>query len=94
MSCNRPHLDEGADIGFKAYYLPNQDRPNLYILVNANVNKIHSNDKSPGDFVATGVEFSFENSIYVAHATKEVIVSSGYVSWSLPSHGSDASLDP
>ncbi|KAL4258094.1 GMC oxidoreductase family protein [Pleurotus pulmonarius] len=60
-----------------AYYLPNQDRPNLHILVNANVNKIHSDDKSPGDFVATGVEFAFENSIYVAHATKEVIVSSG-----------------
>ncbi|KAF4591026.1 hypothetical protein EYR40_009624 [Pleurotus pulmonarius] len=60
-----------------AYYLPNQDRPNLHILVDANVNKIHSDDKSPGDFVATGVEFAFEDSIYVAHATKEVIVSSG-----------------
>ncbi|KAJ8689747.1 hypothetical protein PTI98_012617 [Pleurotus ostreatus] len=60
-----------------AYYVPNENRANLSVLVNANVNKIVSDDKFADGFLATGVEFSVDGSTYVAHATKEVIVSSG-----------------
>lgn len=58
----------------------------MSVLVNANVNKIVSDDKSTDGFLAAGVEFSVDGSTYIAHATKEVIVSSGYALFLIVAH--------
>ena len=56
------------------------DRSNLSVLVTANVNRIVFDETSTNDVFACGVEFEYEDTIYIAKTKKEVIVSAGYVS--------------
>ncbi|RDB15490.1 Glucose oxidase [Hypsizygus marmoreus] len=60
-----------------AYFVPNADRPNLSVLVNANANKLVFDEKSTDGLLATGAEFEYEGKVHVAHAKKDVIVSAG-----------------
>lgn len=62
-----------------AYYRPNAKRPNLKVLTDALVTKIifapRKSERDP--LVATGLQFTSQGKKYVAHATREVIVSAG-----------------
>ncbi|KAJ3540564.1 hypothetical protein NM688_g6209 [Phlebia brevispora] len=60
-----------------AYYLPNVDRPNLIILVNAHVRRVVTEQGSGENLTATGVEFEYEGKVHVAHAKSDVILSAG-----------------
>ena len=61
----------------QAFYLPNKDRQNLTVLVEALVSRIITKDSDAG-LVAEGVEFIHHGKTYTANA-KEVIVCAGYV---------------
>ncbi|TFK94202.1 GMC oxidoreductase [Polyporus arcularius HHB13444] len=67
-----------------AFYLPNQDRPNLTVLVNAHVNRVVPASASGPKFVAESVEFKHEDQIYVVRAKKEVVLSTGSVALKSP----------
>lgn len=62
---------------YQAFYIPNQDRPNMTVLVNAHVNKVIPASDSGSEFVAESVEFKQDGQVYVAKAKKEVILSTG-----------------
>jgi len=64
--------------GLQAFFLPNHERPNFSVLVEANVNKLVFADEEAGDWVAKGVEFRHDGGTYTVEATKEVIVAAGY----------------
>ncbi|KAJ8508967.1 hypothetical protein ONZ45_g8799 [Pleurotus djamor] len=60
-----------------AYYEPNKHRPNLQVLVEANVNRIISQDGKNGEIRATGVEITVKGCKYVVLVGLEVIVCAG-----------------
>ncbi|EMD40393.1 hypothetical protein CERSUDRAFT_91113 [Gelatoporia subvermispora B] len=60
-----------------AFYLPNQHRQNLAVLVEAEVNVVLTHLTENGQYTATGVEFVHSSRTHVVHARKEVIISSG-----------------
>ncbi|KAI0089283.1 GMC oxidoreductase [Irpex rosettiformis] len=60
-----------------AFYVPNKDRENLSVLVNASVRKVHTATSPESNLIATGVEFEYEGNVYDVNARKEVIISSG-----------------
>ncbi|TCD65746.1 hypothetical protein EIP91_002230 [Steccherinum ochraceum] len=60
-----------------AFYLPNKDRPNLVVLVEAPVGRVITDTASSGKIVARGVEFTHDGRQYTAKANKEVILSAG-----------------
>ncbi|KAG6847294.1 hypothetical protein H0H93_008976 [Arthromyces matolae] len=61
-----------------AYLLPNQGRPNLFVLTQALVSRVILRDDGDG-FVATGVEFIHEDIQHILNARKEVILSAGAI---------------
>ncbi|KAJ7583024.1 hypothetical protein C8J56DRAFT_865422, partial [Mycena floridula] len=59
-----------------AYYLPNESRPNLSVLLTANVHRVVT--LKEGDKVtATGVEFFYGSDVHFARAAKEVVLCAG-----------------
>jgi choline dehydrogenase-like flavoprotein len=64
-----------------AYYLPNQDRPNLHLLTGAQVVKLNisSVPDESGNYAATGVTYVAEGGSYTASVDKEIIVSAGAI---------------
>lgn len=62
-----------------AYYAPNAERPNLRVLTNALVNKVHfAYRKSKEELLtATGLSFTVDGKSYIAKARREVILSAG-----------------
>ncbi|EMD40394.1 hypothetical protein CERSUDRAFT_91114 [Gelatoporia subvermispora B] len=60
-----------------AYFIPNKNRPNLTVLVEATVKRIITHLVDNGQYTATGVEFLHSGKTYIASANKEVIVSAG-----------------
>lgn len=60
-----------------AFYLPNKDRKNLFVLADAHVHRVLTEAGSNGNFNAVGVEFGHGGSTHRAHAAREVIVSAG-----------------
>lgn len=64
---------------FQAFYLPNKERPNLTVLLNANCERIVTEELSDGGLKATGVEFSHHGKKYFVQSAKEVVLSAGYV---------------
>ena len=63
----------------KAFYLPNKDRPNLRVMINATVTRAVTGGTAGGQLRATGVEFIVDDRMHVASAKEEVILSAGYV---------------
>ena len=61
----------------QAFYEPNKDRPNLVVLPLALGARVLTEPGTKGDVRATGVEFIHNNSAYVVHAKREVILSAG-----------------
>ena len=54
------------------------DRPNLTVLPNATARKIVSSSASKDSaFVASGVEFLYDETIYRVHANREVVICAG-----------------
>lgn len=49
------------------------------IAVNARADRVETSRASDGEYVATAVEFTYNGLPYIANATKEVILSAGYV---------------
>ncbi|KAI5287792.1 hypothetical protein KEM54_005729 [Ascosphaera aggregata] len=63
-----------------AYYDEDTEaRPNLYVVVEALVEKIHLERKGPDDVVATGVRASRKDTAYSINAEKEVILAAGAI---------------
>jgi choline dehydrogenase-like flavoprotein len=60
----------------QAYYLPNAERSNLTVSVNALVHKVVTRDVS-GILTATGVEVSSVGIQHIIQAKKEVVLSAG-----------------
>lgn len=60
-----------------AFYLPNKDRSNLFVLTDAHVHRVLTGAGPGGKLSATGVEFGYGGSTHRAHAAKEVIISAG-----------------
>ncbi|KAJ3485204.1 hypothetical protein NLI96_g5126 [Meripilus lineatus] len=60
-----------------AFYLPNKERPNLTVLLNANCERIVTEELSDGGLKATGVEFSHHGKKYFVQSAKEVVLSAG-----------------
>ncbi|KAI0072989.1 alcohol oxidase [Panus rudis PR-1116 ss-1] len=60
-----------------AFYLPNQDRQNLSVLVTAHVNKVLTEKKDDGKVIVTGVEFQYGGKVHTVNVNKEVILSAG-----------------
>lgn len=81
MSTSSQRVLSQSDV-FLGLLPPERPSPNLTVLVNAYVSKIVLDPGSDGQGLkATGVEFFHASSdrVYVAHATKEVVLSAGYV---------------
>ncbi|KAI9000789.1 GMC oxidoreductase [Trametes punicea] len=60
-----------------AFYIPNKDRPNLTVLVQAHVNRINAASDSESEFTAESIEFEHNGQVYTARAKKEIILSTG-----------------
>ncbi|KAL4244614.1 GMC oxidoreductase family protein [Abortiporus biennis] len=60
-----------------AYYEPFKSRTNLHILTGAQVTKILTKTSKNEPVVATGVEFIYDGTIYVASVSIEVVLSAG-----------------
>ncbi|CCM05250.1 uncharacterized protein FIBRA_07460 [Fibroporia radiculosa] len=60
-----------------AFYLPNKDRKNFVVLVDAFVNRVVTEDAEGGAITAKGVEFEHEGATYTVNARKEVILCTG-----------------
>ncbi|GJE93556.1 GMC oxidoreductase [Phanerochaete sordida] len=60
-----------------AFYLPNKDRKNLFVLTDAHVHRVLTEPGTNGNLTATGVEFRHDGNTHTARAAKEVIVSAG-----------------
>ncbi|TFK47587.1 alcohol oxidase [Heliocybe sulcata] len=60
-----------------AFYLPNVDRPNFSVLVEATVNRLITTNNGDGLVVATGVEFKHNGQRYTVQAGKEVVLCAG-----------------
>ena len=61
-----------------SYWKPFASRPNFHVITQAVVNKIEFSDqKTNGNLVATGLNFTVDGKTYVAKAGKEVIVAGG-----------------
>ncbi|CAH0546691.1 unnamed protein product [Brassicogethes aeneus] len=71
---NGKKVDDGT-----AFILPILSRKNLKVQTNSLVTKILFKKDKKGQLTATGVNFSYNRSKYVAWATKEVIVSGGSI---------------
>ncbi|KAL6309726.1 alcohol oxidase [Sparassis latifolia] len=67
----------GRSYATSAYYLPNKDRPNLTVLVSADVTKILHEKVGDINLTATGVEFQHSGLRHIVYARKEVIVAAG-----------------
>lgn len=63
----------------QAYYTPNQDRENLTVLVDAQVNKVATETDGNGLLVAKAVEFEHGGAKCVVTASKEIILAAGCV---------------
>ncbi|KAK4505507.1 hypothetical protein PRZ48_003470 [Zasmidium cellare] len=62
-----------------SYYRPVKDRKNLTVLTGATVQNVVLEQSNGGDWMAKGVRFEHGGSNYVAHASREVILSAGSV---------------
>ncbi|KAK3360496.1 putative choline dehydrogenase [Lasiosphaeria hispida] len=63
-----------------AYYLPNASRPNLAVLTDALVTDVVLNQVGGGsEWTATGVRFRHGDTVFLASATKEIIICAGTV---------------
>lgn len=60
-----------------AFYLPNRDRENLFVLTNAHVHRVVTEPGTAGDLTAVGVEFGHGGDIHSVRASREVILSAG-----------------
>ncbi|KAJ3556842.1 hypothetical protein NM688_g1799 [Phlebia brevispora] len=60
-----------------AFYLPNKDRANLTVLVNAPARRVLTEQAGNGRMSAVGVEFEHANRVYVVNVASEVILSAG-----------------
>lgn len=60
-----------------AFFLPNKDRKNFLVLVEARVNRLVTEKDKDGLVTASGVEFSVNGQNYYVHPKKEVIVAAG-----------------
>lgn len=60
-----------------AFYLPNKDRPNLFVLTHAHAHRVLTEPSAKGALTAVGVEFGHGGSVHTARATREVILSAG-----------------
>ncbi|KAF9475239.1 alcohol oxidase [Pholiota conissans] len=69
---------KGRTYAANMYYIPNADRKNFTVLVNAQVAKIDL-QKVNGVATATGVQFIYEGKLHTALASKEVILSAGSI---------------
>ncbi|KAI0337923.1 alcohol oxidase [Trametopsis cervina] len=63
-----------------AYYVPNKERSNLKVLVNAHANRVETTKAANGNLVATAVEITHGEKTYLVKAKKEVILSAGALS--------------
>ncbi|KAF9007049.1 GMC oxidoreductase, partial [Cyathus striatus] len=62
------------------YFLPNKDRPNLTVLLEACVTRILFDESHQStELTATGVEFIYTFGTHVVHAKREVILSAGAI---------------
>lgn len=61
----------------QAFYIPNKDRPNLSVMVNATVYRVLTQQTGNGQLSAIGIEFDYDNQIYFVNAREEVILSAG-----------------
>ncbi|KAJ3556841.1 hypothetical protein NM688_g1800 [Phlebia brevispora] len=62
-----------------AHYLPNRDRPNLIVLVQARANRLilKQADTSTATVITTAVEFKYAGQTHTVHVEKEAIVAAG-----------------
>ena len=66
----------------QGYLYPILGRPNLKVLIEARVDKIHA-AKEDGELVAHGVQFTYGGKQYDVWAKREVLLCAGYVLFSL-----------
>ncbi|KAH9938079.1 alcohol oxidase [Fomitopsis serialis] len=60
-----------------AFYLPNKDRPNLKVLINAAVQRINTQPAPNGKLDAAGVEFEYDGKVHTVNAQKDVCLAAG-----------------
>ncbi|CCM05247.1 uncharacterized protein FIBRA_07457 [Fibroporia radiculosa] len=60
-----------------AFYVPNEDRKNLIVLLDAYVTRIITKRSTAGAVSAKGAEFEHEDGTYVVNARAEIILSAG-----------------
>ncbi|KAH9929344.1 GMC oxidoreductase [Fomitopsis serialis] len=60
-----------------AFYLPNKDRPNLKVLINAAVHRVNTRPATNGKLTAVGVEFEYDGKVHTVNAQKDVCLAAG-----------------
>ena len=70
------HISRAVTV--QAFYLPNKDRPNLTVMVDAHVYNILTKKAQNGAVHATGVSFAHDGGVHNVHAKREVIICAGY----------------
>ncbi|TFY67647.1 hypothetical protein EVJ58_g1480 [Rhodofomes roseus] len=60
-----------------AFYLPNKDRPNLKVLINAAVHRLKTQTAANGKLSAVGVEFEYDGKVHTVNAQKDVCLTAG-----------------
>ncbi|KZT66041.1 GMC oxidoreductase [Daedalea quercina L-15889] len=60
-----------------AFYVPNKDRPNLKVLINAAAHRIITQPATNGKLSAVGVEFEYDGKIHTVNAQKDVCLAAG-----------------
>ena len=61
----------------QAYYIPNKDRPNLTVLIQAHVLKVLTENDPSGKLKALGVLFQYQDQTHETRVKREVILSAG-----------------
>lgn len=70
-----------TSFSFQAFYLPNKERPNYKVLINAHAHRIVTERAANGNLQAIGVEFEVGGKLHTVNARKDVVLAAGYISF-------------
>lgn len=61
----------------QAFYVPNKDRPNLKVLINATAHRINTQPSANCKLSAISVEFEYDGKIHTVNVQKDVCLTAG-----------------
>ena len=73
-TCKKSYNDE---VTLQAFYVPNKDRPNLKVLINATAHRLNTQSSGNGKLSAVGVEFEYDGKRHTVNAQKDVCLTAG-----------------